>query len=675
MAMLTMRAIRFLQRKGRNLRANGTTSIRQKKNQPTMPSWHSPPQVLPVLIMRGHEEIKEPMELLLLVLICQRWNAITATGEGILQRVHCDGIGSHDWSFQTEEEPTNYALMAFTSSSSSNSDNEVASCSKACTKAYATHQSYYDRLTNDLRKSQFDFISYKTGLESVEARILVYQQNETVFEEDIKLLKLDVQLRDNALVELRKKFEKAKQERDELKLKLDKFQTSSKNLSQLLASQTSDKTGLGYDNQVFNSYVFDCDEMFSFESDLSMPTSPIYDRYKSGEGYHVVPPPYTGSFMPPKLDLVFHGALTINEKVSIAFNVEPNPTKPDMDLSQSNLPSALSWVSDLEDESEVEHPILAEHLRKDIPKSRGHRHSRNSKACFVCKSLTYLIKDCDYYENKMVQKPVKKHAMRGNHQHYARMTHSNPQRHVVPTSVLTRSSLVPLTAARPVTTAVPQTKVQHQSPTKHGVTKAHSPKRRPINLRSSPTHSNFHQKVTTVQTIQVNVIKGVKENWIQVSYGLGPQKRQTFLFHVHGYPQHALKDKGVIDTMSDSEDSNITYTVVSSPFGGLSDIESSGVDGPPMMPEDPYAYVPVYLEFMPAEDDILLAEEQPLPAAASPTTESSGYIDESDPDEDPEEDPEEDPADYPADRGDEGDDEDESSDDDEDDDIDIEGDG
>nr|GEZ48318.1 hypothetical protein [Tanacetum cinerariifolium] len=77
---------------------------------------------------------------------------------------------------------------------------------------------------------------------------------------------------------------------------------------------------------------------------------------------------------------------------------------------------------------------------------------------------------------------------------------------------------------------------------------------------------------------------------------------------------------------------------------------------------------------MPAEDDILPAEEEPLPAATSPTTESPGYIDESDPYEDPEDDPEEDPADYPADVGDEGDDEDESFDDDKDNDIDIEGD-
>nr|GFA17147.1 hypothetical protein [Tanacetum cinerariifolium] len=73
---------------------------------------------------------------------------------------------------------------------------------------------------------------------------------------------------------------------------------------------------------------------------------------------------------------------------------------------------------------------------------------------------------------------------------------------------------------------------------------------------------------------------------------------------------------------------------------------------------------------MPAEDDILPAEEQPLPAAALPTTEFD--LDE-DPEDNPEEDPEEDPADYPTDKGDKGDDEDESSDDDEDDDIDIEG--
>nr|GFB17503.1 ribonuclease H-like domain-containing protein [Tanacetum cinerariifolium] len=289
--------------------------------------------------------------------------------------------------------------------------------------------------------------------ESVEARIVVYQQNENVFVDDIKSLKLDVMLGDNALVDLRKKSEKAEQERDEFKLKLEKFQTTSKNLSQLLASQITNKTGLGYSNQVFNSIVFDCDELISSESDVSMPTSPVHDRYKSREGYHVVPPPFTGTYMPPKSDLG-----------------EPMPTQ-----------KAPSFVQTFEhvkpprpSVKPVKHLILADNLRKDIPKSRGHRHSWNRKACFVYKSLTYLIKDCDYYEKKMVQKSVRNHAMRGNIRNYARMTHPHPHRHVVPTSVLTRSKLVLLTAARPVTTVVPPTKVQHQRPTKHGGNPQHA---------------------------------------------------------------------------------------------------------------------------------------------------------------------------------------------------------
>ncbi|GJR29835.1 hypothetical protein Tco_1106067 [Tanacetum coccineum] len=95
--------------------------------------------------------------------------------------------------------------------------------------------------------------------------------------------------------------------------------------------------------------------------------------------------------------------------------------------------------------------------------------------------------------------------------------------------------------------------------------------------------------------------------------------------------------------------------------------EQRGGPAPPSPIYVPFVSEPVYPEFLP-EDDVLPAEEQPLPVAASPTTESPGYIPESDPEEDPEEDDEEDPADYPADRGDDRDDEEPSDDDDDDDD-------
>nr|GEV19430.1 putative ribonuclease H-like domain-containing protein [Tanacetum cinerariifolium] len=393
---------------------------------------------------------------------------------------------SYDWSFQADEESTNYALIAFSSSSSS-SDNEVVSRLKACTKAYVTLQSHYDKLTEDYRKSQFDVISYQTGLESVEAKLLVYQQNESIFEEDIKLLKLEVQLRDNSLVVLRQNLKKAEQERDDLKLKLEKFQTSSKNLSALLASQTNDKTGLGYNSKVFTRAMFDCHDYLSSGSDASFPRGPICDRYQSSNGYHDVPPSYTGTFMPPKPDLVFNTAPNDVETDHYAFTVKIRPTKPDRDLSsiqhvKTSIPTATPQTA--------------------IPNPTCNGKHRNRKACFVCKSLDHLIKDCDYYDQKMAQIPPRNHAPRGHHKHYARMTLSNPQRHVIPPAVITQSKLVSIIAVRLVSTVVPKIKVPRPRQSKPVVTKPNSP------LDGSLT----------------------------VAHPLRP-----------GNPRHALKDKGVID--------------------------------------------------------------------------------------------------------------------------------
>nr|GEU57190.1 putative reverse transcriptase domain-containing protein [Tanacetum cinerariifolium] len=82
-----------------------------------------------------------------------------------------------------------------------------------------------------------------------------------------------------------------------------------------------------------------------------------------------------------------------------------------------------------------------------------------------------------------------------------------------------------------------------------------------------------------------------------------------------------------------------------------------GLEEPEQAPPSPvylpYVPDPVYPEYMPPEDDVFLAKEQPLPVAATPTTESPGYIPEFDTnvdlEEDEEEDPDEDLVDYPVD--------------------------
>nr|GFC03381.1 hypothetical protein [Tanacetum cinerariifolium] len=88
------------------------------------------------------------------------------------------------------------------------------------------------------------------------------------------------------------------------------------------------------------------------------------------------------------------------------------------------------------------------------------------------------------------------------------MSLPNPQRHVVPTAVITKSKLVHINDARPVTTAVPKPHVTRPRPAKPIVTKPHSSLRRHINRSPSPKAINFPPKVTVVKAPMVNAAKG-----------------------------------------------------------------------------------------------------------------------------------------------------------------------
>ncbi|GJZ55829.1 putative ribonuclease H-like domain-containing protein [Tanacetum coccineum] len=190
-----------------------------------------------------------------------------------------DGIGGYDWSFQVEEGPTDFALMAHLSSgssSSSSSDSEVSTCSKACLKSYESLKEHFDKQKEQLKKSNLEIIGYQLGLESLEARIVVHQKNEAVYEEDIAFLKYDVKVRDNSITELKNQLAEALREKDDLKLKLEKFETSSKKLTDLLNSQISvnNKTGIGFDSQMTENELHDIhknnSEVFVSASDSSV---------------------------------------------------------------------------------------------------------------------------------------------------------------------------------------------------------------------------------------------------------------------------------------------------------------------------------------------------------------------------------------------------------------------
>ncbi|GJX31578.1 ribonuclease H-like domain-containing protein [Tanacetum coccineum] len=204
-AMLTMRARRFLKNTGRKLTVNGNETIGFDKSKVECYNCHK----------RGHfarecraprnqdNKIKEssrrsvPMEI--------------STSTAL---VSCDGLGGYDWSDQAEEGP-NYALMAF---SSSNSDSEVS---------------------ND-----------SICLKSVEEKLKVYKANESIYLQDIKGLKFEIHLGEITIREFRKKLEIAQKEKDGIQLNVDKFEHASKSLNKLIECQIVDncKKGLGYEN-------------------------------------------------------------------------------------------------------------------------------------------------------------------------------------------------------------------------------------------------------------------------------------------------------------------------------------------------------------------------------------------------------------------------------------------
>ncbi|GJR96417.1 putative ribonuclease H-like domain-containing protein [Tanacetum coccineum] len=436
--MLTMRARRYLNKTGRNLSLNAGDTIRFDKSKVECYNCNR----------KGHfaRECRAPknQENRNRDPVRRTVPVEGTTSNALVSQV--DGMG-YDWSDQAEELPTNFALMAFSSSGSSSSkssDSEVTNCTQDCLKTYNTLKEHYDKLVIENRKFLVDMASYKYALGSVKERLEVHKKNEIIYEDKIKVLNEHVQIRDNVLAQFRQRFETAEKERDELKLKLDKFQSSSKNLSNLLESQVSanNKTGLGFDNHVGD---------------------------KSGENYHAIPPTITGNFMPPKHELVVDESNVSASSVPI-----DEPKESDSEDENEPKPKVVRKACESKPEEkenvtknarpnyakiEFVRPKSTRQFSQDT-KARGNQRNWNNivsqrlgseyvmlrKACYECGILDHLIRNCE--KKKMAQKPTRYNNKRLNHMNKARLAHSNPKANIVPKAVLTRSGPVLVNAAK-----------------------------------------------------------------------------------------------------------------------------------------------------------------------------------------------------------------------------------
>ncbi|GJS21558.1 putative ribonuclease H-like domain-containing protein [Tanacetum coccineum] len=255
-------------------------------------------------------------------------------------------------------------------------------------------------------------IAIKKGLASVEEQLVIYKKNESMLYDQISVLKRDAPFNESDINALKKQVERLKKEKEDNQFKIDNFENASKSLDQLIGNQISNnnKKGLGY--------------------------------------------------------------IVVNKGASENVSKEVKKT--------SDAPIIEDWVSDCdEDETvvleslNVQKPKQVDQPRKvsknprnnstrwntPMPKKLGVGFQFTPKACFVCGSFNHLIKECDFHDKRMVQKPVLNNVKKGTGQkevrpvwtNAMRVNHqkiSNSRRNFSPTTVLTKSGLVPFSIAR-----------------------------------------------------------------------------------------------------------------------------------------------------------------------------------------------------------------------------------
>ncbi|GKF35081.1 ribonuclease H-like domain-containing protein, partial [Tanacetum coccineum] len=123
MAMLKIRARRFLKNIGRKFSMNSTKTIGFDKSKVECYNCHK----------RGHfsRECKAPrnQENRTRESTRRSVSVETTTSNALIL---CDGLGDYDWSDQAEESPTNFALMAHSSTSSNSKVSTDSNCSSSC---------------------------------------------------------------------------------------------------------------------------------------------------------------------------------------------------------------------------------------------------------------------------------------------------------------------------------------------------------------------------------------------------------------------------------------------------------------------------------------------------------------------------------------------------------------
>ncbi|GKD30631.1 hypothetical protein Tco_1241409, partial [Tanacetum coccineum] len=250
---------------------------------------------------------------------------------------------------------------------------------------------------SEFNKSEFNLATYKKGLASVEEQLVFYKKNEVLFCEQLAVLKRDISYKDSEISVLKSELEKLKQEKESNQLKIENFYNASKSLDKLIGSQIPNKSrkGLGF------------------------------------VSYNVVPPPPTGLFSPPTLNLSNSSLVEFQQPEFKGYG--PKTSK--------------SVSEDISNEvRESPHASLVENLVSNDKLEKKIVFSTVAKINFV--------------RPQQQEKPVKYAEM----YRLTAITIKGKGWNIVPREVLMKTGLRPLNTARPVNTAHPKTIIYSARP-------------------------------------------------------------------------------------------------------------------------------------------------------------------------------------------------------------------
>ncbi|GJY41808.1 putative ribonuclease H-like domain-containing protein [Tanacetum coccineum] len=353
--------------------------------------------------------------------------------------------------------------------------------SKACMMSIELMQStwHFDKMTglvdfdwsNKVDDALVSLALMATNSEmSLEVRLKKHEKNnEYAWGDKYEQMEYDLKARDFKLEEKQKELDQVLKERDDFKVKLEKWTNASVLQNEVLNKQRylSDKSCIGFGVESSSS------ENSDNSSGNTNSTESLYPNFQKAKGFHAVPPP-TGTVIPPRANVSFTGIdeLAIRNKVVNQENTKSS--QPEIDRNKVIIED---WVDSDDEETDLN---FSEIQKKTVVNSensetsfenrspnsqtsvgqgsrkKGLGHKRG-KTCFVCYSPDHLIKDCDLHERTFKQtqthkpkgtqgsrdtRPVWNNINRVNHSNFSgNSRYPHQKRSFIPSAVLTREGL------------------------------------------------------------------------------------------------------------------------------------------------------------------------------------------------------------------------------------------